>query len=48
MKLWADFRGVLGDRAVYIDFRCVDDLSYQAGESNRVGVKPVGVIKQGF
>ncbi len=42
------FRGFLGDRAVYDDFRWVDDLSWQADETNPVGVNPVGAVKQGL
>jgi hypothetical protein len=44
----AVFRGFLGDQAVYDGFNWDNDLSWQADETNPIGVNPVGAVKQGF
>ncbi len=41
------FRGYLGDRAAYHNFRYGDDLSWQCDPTNPVGVNPKGCIKDG-
>lgn len=42
------FAGMLGDRTAYDDFHWKHDLSWQADETNPVGVNPVGAVKQGL
>jgi len=42
------FAGVLGDQSAYDEFHWKHDLSWQADETNPVGVNPVGAVKQGL
>lgn len=41
------FKGFLGDEAAYDGFSYNHDLSWQADESNPVGINPLGAIKAG-
>jgi hypothetical protein len=41
------FKGWLGDRQSYADFRFEDDLSWQADPTNPVGINPKGAVKDG-
>ncbi len=41
------FRGYLGDRAAYHNFKYGDDLSWQCDPNNLVGINPVGCVKNG-
>jgi hypothetical protein len=41
------FKGFLGDESLYDGFSYTQDLSWQADESNPVGINPLGAIKEG-
>jgi hypothetical protein len=42
------FRGFLGDRDTYADFRYTRDLSWQADPDAPVGINPLGAVKDGY